>query len=83
MEWIGEVDGFSKLGREIKVGPKSLVRIMKVDYGLRCDRRSVVVEVGIGIHKALVVMSVDAWRALRDNESIVIETEQQHKLKVC
>lgn len=82
MEYSGETEGFSKLGREIKVSPKSLVRIVGVGIELRSESRSVIVDVMIGVHKAAFVMSEDAWRALNAGEDIIIQTEQQYRALV-
>lgn len=69
-----------RLGREIKISPKSSCLLFKpfsVDYAVDM----VVVIIGIGKdHTAELSMTKDAWQALNLGEEISIMTTKENKL---
>jgi hypothetical protein len=71
----------SALGRELKISPKSLVTFNSTR---KTEFLSPTVSVIVGIGKdeyAELIMSVDAWKALKNGASVDIETVQSFKKK--
>jgi hypothetical protein len=72
------VEKFGKLGKEIKISPKSLVSFNKEGFILSNDGKTVSVVVGIGDeHVADLVMSLDAWKALNKGEAVETATHKE------
>src|SRR5690606_2581004 len=60
------VNSFARLGREIKISPKSKVSINSPGYKVEFFVETVDVLIGIGNdHTAHLVMEVEAWKALQ------------------
>lgn len=77
-----EIENFGSLGREIRVSPKSKVSVNKPGYGLEFSVETVDVLIGIGAdHVAHLVMSKAAWGALKNGETLNIDTLKQFKKK--
>lgn len=71
-------NGFSRLGKEIKISPKSLVTINKPGYKKEIFVESVSLIVGIGNdHVAELVMDKEAWDALKSGELISTTTHKE------
>lgn len=63
-----EPNSFGKLGREIKISPKSLVMHSNKGIDLRYTEPAVHMVIGIGDkHVAELLMSKDAWNALQED----------------
>lgn len=63
----GKIKAFSKLGKEIKLSPKSKVAIHEPMASVEYHVTSVSMIIGIGKeHTAVLSMSEDAWNALKD-----------------
>lgn len=77
-----KIEGFLRLGKEIKITPKANVTINKPGYSLKHFTETVSLIIGIGNnHLADLVMNKDAWEALKAGESVHIETTEEYKKK--
>ncbi len=66
----GTVEDFKRLGRQIKISPKSRVAIGQ-GTSFEIEGDSVVVTIGIGSnHVAHLLMTYDAWIALHQGQAI-------------
>ena len=75
-----EIDSFARLGREIRISPKSNASFNKPGFKTEFFVESVNVVIGIGNdHSADLIMSKDAWEALNNGEPISITTTEQFK----
>jgi hypothetical protein len=71
------IKGFAKLGREIKISPKSNVIFNLSGYTVQHYQESIEVLIGIGKdNTASLIMSKEAWDALLAGEEISIETSK-------
>ena len=67
----GKIKAFSKLGKEIKLSPKSKVAIHEPMAGIEYHVTSVSMIIGIGKdHTAVLSMSEDAWHALKNDNDV-------------
>lgn len=74
------IANFGSLGKEIKVSPKSHVAINKPGYKQEFFVESVSVLIGIGKdHTADIIMTREAWEALKSGEEINITTLKEFK----
>ena len=74
------ITAFGKLGKEIKISPKSNVSINKPNYKVEYFDETIDVLIGIGKdHTATLIMSKDAWVALNNGDKIHIETQKSFK----
>ena len=72
------ITGTARLGREIRISPKANVTINQKGFGINFFVPTVNVSIGIGKdHTADLLMTVDAWEALKKGESIDITTTEQ------
>lgn len=72
------ITGTARLGREIKISPKANVTINQKGFGINFFVPTVNVSIGIGKdHTADLLMTVEAWEALKKGESIDITTTEQ------
>ncbi len=77
-----EISEFNRLGREIRISPKSNITVNKKGFKVEFFTETVNVLIGIGKHWAAdVIMTKDAWEALLSGEKISIETTEQFKRK--
>jgi hypothetical protein len=84
MDIFQTVEAFARLGKEIKITPKSNISINKEGFKVECVERTVSINVKIGLdHTALVVMTEDAWKALKAGDEVSVTTtkEQQKKFR--
>lgn len=73
---------FSKLGKEIKISPKAHLAINEAGYEHIYYVETISITIGIGNkHTAELVMDVEAWKALKNGEQIIITTEKEVKTK--
>jgi hypothetical protein len=73
---------FDSLGREIKISPKSNVSFNKPGFKAEFFVETVSVLIGIGKdNTADLIMSKDAWEALKAGDPIDIDTNKQFKEK--
>lgn len=73
---------FDKLGKGIKVSPKSGVSVNERGATLTHESESVLVFIGIGNdHVAYLSMSKDAWNALNNGEKVNVLTVKDAELK--
>lgn len=77
-----EIEGMTRLGKEIRITPKANVTINKPGFKTEFFVPTVSVVIGIGDnHTADVIMSVDAWEALKAGEKVSITTTEEFKRK--
>ena len=77
-----EINNFARLGKEIKITPKSHVIVSKNGYKAEFFTETVSVVIGIGNdHCADLIMSKSAWEALNSGEKINIITTEDFKKK--
>lgn len=77
-----EIEGMTRLGKEIRITPKANVTINKPGFKTEFFVPTVNVVIGIGDnHTADVIMSVDAWEALKAGEKVSITTTEEFKRK--
>ena len=77
-----KINGFSNLGREIKISPKSHVAICDKGYKVEYFTDMVSVCIGIGKdHTAELTMTKDAWEALNKDEKVSITTLKEFNNK--
>jgi len=76
------IEGFIRLGKEIKISPKANASINKAGYKAEYFVDTVSVCIGIGKdHTAELIMTKDAWEALKSGEKVKVETTEEHKQK--
>jgi hypothetical protein len=74
------IDKFSTLGKEIKISPKANICINEPGFRTEFFVETVNVVVGIGTdHTADIIMTKDAWEALKNGEEVTITTHKQFK----
>lgn len=77
-----EFDGLARLGKEIKISPKSFATINKPGYKTEFFVETVSVTIGIGKdHVADLIMSKEAWEALNSGEEVSITTLKEFQKK--
>ena len=74
-----EIISFARLGKEIKISPKTNCNVNKEGYSLECFTESIEVLIGIGKYTATLIMSKEAWVALQTEEVKIVTTEQFKK----
>lgn len=80
MKYNQVIKNFSRLGREVKISPKANTTIHEAGYKHEIFVESVSVVIGIGNdHIADLVMTVDAWKALKAGAEINVTTTKQFK----
>jgi hypothetical protein len=74
------ISKFTRLGKEIKVSPKANISINSAGFKTEFFVETVSVLIGIGKdYTADLVMTLDAWKALKKGEPISIETTESFK----
>lgn len=67
----GKIKAFSKLGKEIKLSPKSKIAIYEPMASVEYHITSVSMIIGIGKdHTAVLSMSEDAWNSLKNGNEV-------------
>lgn len=75
-----EISNFGSLGKEIKITPKSHITINKPGFKTEFFVETVSVLIGIGKdNTADLIMSREAWEALKNGEEINITTLKEFK----
>lgn len=75
-----EIETFGRLGREIKISPRSNITVNKAGFKTEFFVETVNVLIGIGKdYTADVIMTKDAWEALKSGEEISITTTKEFK----
>lgn len=71
---------FDRLGREIKISPKSNISVNYPGYKLEYFVETVTVSIGIGNdHTAQLVMDREAWQSLNSGEPVHVMTTTEHE----
>lgn len=75
-----KIKGSIRFGREIKISPKANACINERGYKVEYFTETVSVTIGIGKdYTAELIMTEDAWKALRKGEKITTTTTHQFK----
>ena len=70
-----EILKFKKLGKEIKISPKTCVSVNKENFSITYGTESINVNIGIGKdHVAHLTMSLEAWEALNEGQEVKTTT---------
>lgn len=76
------IEKFGRLGREIKISPKSSIAINTAGFTTEFFVDTVSVLIGIGKdYTADLIMTKEAWYALNNGEKINIDTDKEFKKK--
>ena len=76
------IHGTARLGKEIKISPKTHISILGAGYKTEFFVDTIEVNIGIGNnHTASLIMTVDAWEALKQGEKVIISTTEDYKKK--
>lgn len=76
------INGFTRLGKEIKISPKSSVSINAPGFKAEFFDETVSLVIGIGKdHSADLIMTKEAWDALNNGEEITIDSSKEFKKK--
>ena len=79
-EYQYEIDYFARLGKEIKISPKANATVSKKGFKAEFFVETVNIVIGIGKdHTADLVMTKDAWEALKNDEPVSITTTEEFK----
>jgi hypothetical protein len=74
------IKGSVRLGKEVKISPKANACLNEKGYKIEYFTETVSVCIGIGKdYTAELIMTEDAWRALKKGEKINITTTKQFK----
>jgi hypothetical protein len=77
-----QIEGMAPLGREIRISPKANVTVNKAGFKTEFFVPTVNVLIGIGKdNTADLIMTVDAWEALKSGEEISITTVKEFREK--
>ncbi len=75
-----EILKFKKLGKEIKISPKTYISVNKENYSITYGTESISINIGIGKdHVAHLTMSLEAWEALNEGQEIKTTTLKEFK----
>ena len=75
-----EILKLKKLGKEIKISPKTYISVNKENYSITYGTESISINIGIGKnHVAHLTMSLEAWEALNEGQEIKITTLKEFK----
>jgi hypothetical protein len=70
----GKIKAFSRLGKEIKLSPKSKIAIHEPMASVEYHVTSISIIIGIGNgHTAVLSMSEDAWLALKKGKEVTTD----------
>lgn len=75
------VEAFGRLGSVIRISPKANVTLNKPGMTVKCDARSISLTIGIGEHTAELIMTEEAWKALKEGEKVSVMTTNEFKKK--
>lgn len=75
--------GLTTLGKEIKISPKAYANVYQPGHSMGFPGESIQVNINIGkSNRAALIMSIEAWEALNNNEEIYINTLKEIKQKL-
>lgn len=78
---IPRVD-FARLGREIRISPKAQIHVLGPGYKTEYFIESIECSIGIGKdHTASLIMSLEAWEALKAGAEVHVTTTEEYKRK--
>lgn len=75
-----EILKFKKLGKEIKISPKTCISVNKENFSIIYGTESINVNIGVGKdHVAHLTMSLEAWEALNEGQELKTTTLKEFK----
>ena len=75
-----EILKFKKLGKEIKISPKTCISIHKENFSITYGTESININIEIGKeHVAHLTMSLEAWEALNEGQEVKTTTLKEFK----
>ena len=75
-----EILKFKKLGKEIKISPKTCISVNKENFSIVYGKESISINIRIGKdHVAHLTMSLEAWEALNEGQEVKITTLKEFK----
>lgn len=75
-----QIKNFGRLGKEIKITPKTHISINKENFKIEWFEETISIIIGIGNdHCAHLVMSANAWEALKSGEKVSVTTTEEFK----
>ena len=75
-----EILKFKKLGKEIKISPKTYVSVNKKNSSITYGTESISINIGVGKdHVAHLTMSLEAWEALNEGQEVKTTTLKEFK----
>ena len=75
-----EILKFKKLGKEIKISPKTYISVNKENYSITYGTESISINIGIGKdHVAHLTMSLESWEALNEGQELKTTTFKEFK----
>ena len=75
-----EILKFKKLGKEIKISPKTCISINKENFSITYGTESININIEIGKeHVAHLTMSLEAWEALNEGQEVKTTTLKEFK----
>ena len=75
-----EILKFKKLGKEIKISPKTYISVNKENSSIIYGTESISINIGIGKnHVAHLTMSLEAWEVLNEGQEVKTTTLKEFK----
>ena len=75
-----EILKFKKLGKEIKISPKTYISVNKENFSIVYGTESISINIGIGKdHLAHLTMSLESWEALNEGQEVKTTTLKEFK----
>ena len=75
-----EILKFKKLGKEIKISPKTYICVNKENSSITYGTESISINIGIGKHHvAHLTKSLEAWEALNEGQEVKTTTLKEFK----
>lgn len=75
-----EILKFKKLGKEIKISPKTCISVNKENFSIVYGTESINVNIGVGKdHLAHLTMSLEAWETLNEGQEVKTTTLKEFK----
>jgi len=72
------IKSFARLGKEVRISPKACVTVNKPGFKTEFYTETISINIGIGKdHTADLIMTVDAWKALKNGEEVNITTTKE------
>ena len=82
MAFYQQIENYGSLGKEVKLSPKSCIAVNAPGFKVEYFTPTVSVMIGIGNdHTAELIMTMDAWEALKAGKPLQVDTAKEFKKK--